>query len=73
MTTEKDPVIVLSDPLREDAYIRLMPSGLLKTELALFVGMSGATLHVNLTVDEAAELSAMLEQMAASLEPPYNE
>ena len=68
MTRVKDSVITLGDPQRQDAYIRLMPSRLFKTEMAMFIGMNGANVHVNLTVDEAAELSAMLEEMSAGIE-----
>jgi hypothetical protein len=68
MTRVKDSVIALGDPQRHDAYIRLMPSGLRATELAMFIGMNGATMHVNLTVDEAAELSAMLEEVSTGIE-----
>lgn len=68
MTRVKDSVITLGDPQRQDAYIRVMLSGLRAAELAMFIGMNGATMHVNLTVDEAAELSAMLEEMSAGIE-----
>ena len=64
----KDNYITLSDKRAQDAYVRVTPAGLDEDKIALFLGTDRASVFVLLTVDEAAELSALLEEMSAGIE-----